>query len=215
VTPRTETVAPTVTARTPGVSARSVSQTGNITATFSEAVTGVSATTFTLRQGTTAVPAAVTYNATTRVATLDPTASLTADRTYTATLTSGIRDAAGNQLAATTWTFVTGPAPTITTVSPASAATGVPRNRSVTVTYSEAPTGFGTASATIVQVSTGAAVAAARSVVGNVLTIDPTASLAANTQYRVTVTGGSTAIRDAAGNPAQSRTWTFTTGSAL
>jgi Ca2+-binding RTX toxin-like protein len=207
--------APTVSARTPGLDARSVSQTGNVTATFSEAVTGVSGTTFTLRQGTTAVAAVVSYNATTRVATLNPNATLTADRTYTVSLSNGIRDAAGNPLAATTWTFVTGPAPTISTVSPASGATAVPRNRSVTVTYSEVPTGFGTANATITQVSNGTVVAAARSVAGNILTIDPTSSLAANTQYRVTVTGGSTAIRDAAGNPATTRSWTFTTGSAL
>jgi Bacterial Ig-like domain/Fibronectin type III domain len=215
VTPRVETVAPTVTARTPGVDARSVSQTGNITATFSEAVTGVGATTATLRQGTTAVAAAVTYNATTRVVTIDPTATLTADRTYTVTLTSGIRDVAGNQLAATTWTFVSGPAPTVVGFAPGSAATAVPRNRSVTISYSEPPTGFTATNATIVQVSNGAVVAAARSVAGNVLTIDPTASLAANTQYRVTVTGGATAVRDAAGNPVPTRTWTFTTGSVL
>ena len=215
VTPRTETVAPTLTARTPGVDARSVSQTGNVSATFSEAVTGVGATTFTLRQGTTAVAAAVTYNATTRVATLDPTATLTADRTYTVTLTPGIRGAAGNPLAATTWTFVSGPAPTVIGFAPGSAATAVPRNRSVTISYSEPPTGFTATNATITQVSNGAAVAAARSVSGNVLTIDPTASLAANTQYRVTVTGGAAAVRDAAGNPVPTRTWTFTTGSAL
>ncbi len=215
VTPRTETVAPTVTARTPGVDARSVSQTGNVTATFSEAVTGVGATTFTLRQGTTAVAAAVTYNATTRVATLDPTATLTADRTYTVTLTSGIRDAAGNPLAATTWTFVSGPAPTVIGFAPGSAATAVPRNRSVTISYSEAPTGFTATNATITQVSNGAVVTATRSVAGNILTIDPSASLAANTQYRVTVTGGATAVRDAAGNPVPTRTWTFTTGSVL
>jgi Bacterial Ig-like domain/Fibronectin type III domain len=215
VTPRAETVAPTVTARTPGVDARSASQTGNITATFSEAVTGVSATTVTLRQGTTAVAGAVTYNATTRVVTLNPTATLTADRTYTVTLTSGIRDAAGNQLAATTWTFVTGPAPTVIGFAPGSSATAVPRNRSVTISYSEAPTGFTATNATIVQVSNGAVVAAARTVSGNILTINPNASLAANTQYRVTVTGGSTAVRDAAGNPVPTRSWTFTTGSAL
>ncbi len=46
------------------------------TVTFNEPVTGVSNTTFTLKQGTSAVAAAVTYNPTTRTATLTPTAAL-------------------------------------------------------------------------------------------------------------------------------------------
>jgi hypothetical protein len=48
-----------------------------------------------------------------------------------------------------------------------------------------------------------------------VLTINPSATLLANTQYRVIITGDSTRIRDLAGNPLPSRSWTFTTGSAL
>src|SRR4029453_10708657 len=98
VTPRAEFVLPTITARTPATGARAVSQVANPPATFSEPVTGVNGTTtFVLRLGTTVVPATVTYNTTTRVATLDPTATLLADRTYTATL-SGVRDAAGNTM---------------------------------------------------------------------------------------------------------------------
>ena len=141
VTPRTDFVAPTVTARTPASGARSVSQTANVTATFSEAVTGVSGTTFQLRLGTTLVPAVVSYNAPTRVATLNPNVTLTADRIYTATLL-GVRDVAGNTMTASTWTFTTGPAPTITATTPAAGATGVRRNSNVTATFSEAITGF-------------------------------------------------------------------------
>ncbi|MDT7579374.1 MAG: hypothetical protein QOK35_638, partial [Pseudonocardiales bacterium] len=47
-----DTVAPTVTARTPGVDATAVAAGGNVTATFSEAVQGVGDTTFTLRPST-------------------------------------------------------------------------------------------------------------------------------------------------------------------
>jgi len=57
--------------------------------------------------------AAVTYNATTRVLTLNPNATLAANTKYTVTLTGGpaaIRDAAGNPLATTTWSFTTGTA---------------------------------------------------------------------------------------------------------
>jgi hypothetical protein len=217
VTPRTEFVAPTVTARTPASGALSVSQTANLTATFSEAVTGVSGTTFQLRLGTTLVPAVVSFNPLTRVATLNPSVTLTADRVYTATL-SGIRDIAGNTMATSTWSFTTGPNPTITTTTPVAGATGVRRNSNVTATFSEAITGFAVAGKVrIERVSTGAAVASAITfnTTTRVLTINPGASLLANTQYRVTITGGTTGVRDLAGNPLTTRIWTFTTGAAL
>ncbi|MCU1561711.1 MAG: heme peroxidase, partial [Arthrobacter sp.] len=71
VTPTGDTAAPTVTTRAPAAAATAVAVGSNVTATFSEAVTGTSATTFTLRTapatGTgTAVAGAVSYNATTR-----------------------------------------------------------------------------------------------------------------------------------------------------
>jgi hypothetical protein len=221
VTPRTEFVLPTVTARTPANGATGVSQTGNLTATFSEPVlvggaTGVSTTTFVLRQGTTVVPAGVTYVAATRVATLNPTANLLADRTYTVTL-SGIRDNAGNTMATTSWSFVTGPSPTITTTTPAANATGVRRNSNVTATFSENVTGISATTVRIIRVSNGAVVTAATSfnTTTHVLTINPGVTLNSNTQYRVTITGGTAAVRDLAGNPVATRTWVFTTGTAL
>ena len=217
VTPRTEFVAPTVTARTPAAGAVSFSQTANLTATFSEAVTGVSGTTFQLRLGTTVVPTVVSYNTLTRVATLNPVGTLTADRVYTVNLV-GIRDLAGNTMATTTWTFTTGPNPTITATTPATGATGVLRNSNVTATFSEAITGFAVAGKVrIERVSTGTEVASAVTfnTTTRVLTINPGTSLLANTQYRVTITGGTTGVRDLAGNPLTTRIWTFTTGAAL
>lgn len=126
-------------------------------------------------------------------------------------------DAAGNPLATKTWSFTTGPVPTVTASSPASNATGVARNANVTATFSEAIVGYGTTSATIVRTSTGAAVAAVVSynATTRVLTINPSASLTASTKYTVTLTGSTTTIRDAARNPLTTRTWTFTTGTAL
>ena len=187
-----------------------------MTAKFSEAVTGVSRTTFVLRQGTTVIPAVVTYNATTRVATLNPTSTLLADRTYKATL-SGIRDVAGNTMATSAWSFITGPAPTITKRTPAAGAIGVRRNANTTVTFSESITGISATTVKITRVSTGAAITAVRSfnTTSKVLTINPSASLLSNTQYRVTITGGTRGARDLAGNPVITRSWTFTTGSAL
>ncbi|TFD07679.1 Ig-like domain-containing protein [Cryobacterium sp. TMT1-66-1] len=211
VTPRTEFVLPTVTARTPAADARSVSQTGNLTATFSEPVTGVSGTTFVLRRGATVIAAVVSYNATTRVATLNPSVTLLADRTYTATL-SGIRDAAGNTMATSTWSFITGPAPTITALTPAAGATAVGRLVSPTATFSEAITGFTATSVTVTRPGTTIASTLSFNATTRVLTINPNATLLANTTYTVTITGGTGAVRDLAGNPVATRSWSYTTG---
>ncbi|CAH0326785.1 hypothetical protein SRABI128_05564 [Microbacterium sp. Bi128] len=102
--------------RNPAVHATAVSRETNITATFSEPVTSTSGNYFMLTNATTGAMVPVelySYNAATRVATLNPRGTLTANTKYTVTLTSstygGIRDAAGNPLQTTRWTFTTGP----------------------------------------------------------------------------------------------------------
>jgi methionine-rich copper-binding protein CopC len=100
-----DTTPPQVTGRSPASGATGVSASTNVTTTFDEPVQGVSGSTFALRQGSTSVSASVSYDSATRTATLDPSSSLTAGATYTANLTSGIRDLAGNALAATSWSF--------------------------------------------------------------------------------------------------------------
>jgi Bacterial Ig-like domain/Glycosyl hydrolases family 16 len=109
-----DTTAPTVMSTSPASGATAVAVAANVTGTFSEAMDASTVTpaTFTLTAGTgTTVPAAVTYNSTDKVATLNPGADLAAGTTYTATIkggTSGVKDAAGNALAADrTWTFTT------------------------------------------------------------------------------------------------------------
>ncbi|WP_364742849.1 Ig-like domain-containing protein [Arthrobacter sp. LAR12-1-1.1] len=94
-----------------------LARTANITATFSEAVAGTSTGNhFDLRNATTnaMIPVeAFSYNAVTRVATLNPNDTLAANTKYTATLTNGlyggILDAGGNPLQTTRWSFTTGP----------------------------------------------------------------------------------------------------------
>lgn len=96
-----ERTPPRVTSTNPASNATGVSGTASVRATFSEAMNAgtISTATFRLRKNgtTTNVPAVVTYNATTKQATLNPNATLTPG-TYTATVTSGARDVAGNSL---------------------------------------------------------------------------------------------------------------------
>ncbi len=212
-------VAPKVTVVSPAPNSTSVATSSNVAATFSTNVQGLSAGTFVLKSPSGAsVPAAVSYNATTRTATLNPSASLSADARYTATLVGGttaIRDANGTPLATTSWTFTTGPAPVITAKSPGSGASLVKRGTAVTVTFNEAVQGVGTGTFTLKNYVTGAVVSATvtRNGTTNQWILKPTMLLDAKTKYTVTVTGGPSAIGDLAGNSLVTTNWTFTTGS--
>ena len=77
--------------------------------TFSEVMdpATVNSSTFTLKQGATAINGAVTYSGTT--ATFTPTNTLTAGTSYTATMTTDAKSIKGNTLAANSvWSFTTG-----------------------------------------------------------------------------------------------------------
>jgi len=107
-------LAPFVVARKPAIGATKVAVSSNVTATFSEAVKGIvpaagAPATFTLRADDSSddVVAVVTYNATTRVATLNPTRNLAKGKVYWATLTGGITDATGKPLTQVSWSFKT------------------------------------------------------------------------------------------------------------
>jgi hypothetical protein len=217
-----DTAAPTVTSQTPSAGVTGVDRTKNVTATFSEPVQGVSGSTFTLRAGTSsAVAATVTYDAGTRVATLNPTADLAASTRYTATVTggNGVRDLAGNPLTTVTWTFTTAApadttAPTVTSRSPSAGATSVSRTGDVTATFNEAVTGV-SATTLVLRNAGGATVSAVVTRDGtnpNKWILNPSSTLPSFTRFTVFVTGGTSAIRDTAGNPLATVSWTFTTG---
>lgn len=102
---------PTVTSVTPPDGSTLVCpNTAVITATFSKAMNPatINTTTFTVSSSGTSVPGQVTYIAATNVATFTPSASLAASTTFTATITTGVKDTFGNALAADkVWTFTT------------------------------------------------------------------------------------------------------------
>ncbi len=215
VTPTEPNVAPTVTARTPAVNATGVAVFTNITSTFSEAVTGISGTTFTLRQGTAAngplVAAAVTATAT--GATLNPNANLQPNTLYTARLLTGITDTAGAALVPVTWSFTTADtnaAPTVTARTPAVNATGVAVFTNITSTFSEAVTGISGTTFTLRQgtAANGPLVAAAVTATATGATLNPNANLQPNTLYTARLLTG---ITDTAGAALVPVTWSFTT----
>jgi methionine-rich copper-binding protein CopC len=218
-----DTTAPTVTATNPTDGATGVAVSSNVTGTFSEAMdpSTVTSANFNLTDGTTGstVPAAVSYDSASRVATLNPTANLVAGRQYTATISVGVRDVAGNALAsARTWTFTTASAgggdttaPSVTATSPTANATGVAVSANVTANFSEAmdPATITSANFNLTDGSTAVPAAVSYNSTNNVATLNPTADLAAGRTYTATISVG---VKDVAGNAlASPRTWTFTT----
>jgi hypothetical protein len=215
----TNVTAPTVSSTNPANASTGAVLNQKITATFSEVVNSstVTATTFTVKQGTTAVAGTVTYAGTSAI--FAPTASLTASTVYTATVTTGVADLAGNALASNyVWTFTTGATsntvdPTVTSTVPASGATAVGINQAINATFS---TGMDTST-----INTGTFTLAGPGVTpvagivtynatSNVATFTPASNLVASTPYTATVTTGA---HDLSGNPlAASKVWTFTTG---
>jgi hypothetical protein len=217
-----DTTPPTVTAKSPAAGSTGVSTATAVTARFSEAVQNVTGTTVKLKvSGTsTAVPATVAYDSATDTATLQPKAALNATTKYTATLTAGIKDLAGNALKSLSWSFTTGSGtttasgPTLTSRSPADGATGISRWTNVVATFDEPVRNVGSGTFTLAPAAGGPAVAAAYSTnsAKTRWVLNPSAGLASKTRYTVTLVGGSSGITDLYGNPLKSTTWSFTTG---
>jgi uncharacterized protein (TIGR03437 family) len=209
------TTPPTVISTAPANAASGVPFANKLSATFSEAMdpATLTAVTFTLQQGATVIPGSVSYSGTS--ATFTPAGALVPLTVYTATITTGAKDLAGNALAANyPWIFTTGTTanttpPTVISTSPANASSGASISNPITATFSESldPLTITTASMSMQQGPTAVAGGVTYSGVTAVLT--PAAALAPATTYTVTLT---TAVKDLAGNSLGAPfTWVFTT----
>ena len=219
-----DTTPPTVTSATPANGASSVALGTAVTATFSEAINAATLTTTTvvLRNPANAVvPAAVSYNAGTRVATLTPSAALTTSTTYTATITggaAGVKDVAGNALASSVvWSFATilgdTTPPTVTSATPANGATDVGTTTLVTATFDE-PMAAASITTTTFELKNAAGAVVPSAVTydaaGRTATLTPSAALTPGVTFTATIMGGAGGVRDVAGNVATGHTaWSF------
>ena len=101
---------PTVVSTKPADAATGVEVTSQVTADFSEAVQNptVTTSTFNLKTNNINVPGSVTLSQDGKKATFTPSPSLVASTPYTATITTGVKDLAGNGLASNkVWSFTT------------------------------------------------------------------------------------------------------------
>ena len=210
---------PVVNSTTPANLVTGVAINSNVAATFSEVMDSatITSSTVTLKQGATVIPSAVTYAG--KIATLNPTSNLSSNTVYTATVTTGVKDLAGNSLAVNkTWSFTTGTvadttAPTVSFTNPANSDSGVYINDDITATFSEAMDAPTITTSTFILKQGTTVIPGTVTYVGNVATFNPTSNLVANTVYTGTITTG---VKDLADNAlAAEKTWSFTTGTTV
>ena len=212
--PPTDTTAPTVVYTRPDSGATGVAIDGNITATFSEEMdrSTITTSTFTLKQGTTPVTAKVSFAGTT--ATFTPTAKLSNGTRYTATITTGTTDLAGNAMASNyVWSFTTGmaadtTAPTVIFTSPVNGATAAPVNQKVNAAFSKAmnPATINSATFTLKKGTT--PVSGKVTSFASTATFAPASDFEKGKGYTATITTG---VKDLAGNAlASNYVWYFT-----
>src|ERR1017187_7915693 len=139
-----DTIAPTVTLTVPANGQTAVPFNRIVSVAFSENMDPASITTSTfLITGPGVTPVLGTVARAGTTATFTPTVPFTANTIYTGTITTGVKDLAGNAMASNfVFTFTTGAAtdttrPTVTGTINANGAIGVPTNTKVGVTFSE------------------------------------------------------------------------------
>lgn len=218
-----DSVAPTVTTTAPLDAATGVALNANVTATFSELMNAATisspGSTFTLAQSGTPVTGVVTYSGMTAV--FNPTANLTATVPYTATVSTGAKDVAGNALAADkVWSFTTGAvadvvAPTVISTAPADTDTGIAINANITAAFSELMDAATVTDLSFTLAQSGTPVTGAVSYLGTSATFNPTSDLASSSVYTATVLSGASGVADLAGNSlAVDKVWSFTTAAS-
>jgi hypothetical protein len=179
--------------------------------------TTITTATFTLTQGTNSVSGFVSYSGT--IATFAPAGNFLANTLYTATITTGAKDLAGNALLNNyVWSFTTGAAvvvtpPQVSSTDPANAASGVALNQKVAATFTKTMDASTITAATFTLTQGTTTVSGFVSYSGTTAILAPSSSLAPNTIYTATITTGA---KDLSGNSlANNYVWTFTTGAQV
>ncbi len=209
---------PKVISTDPVNGATTVALNKKITADFDKVMdaTSINTATFKLSTGSNAVTGTVTFTGTTAI--FIPSANLMPSSLYTATITTGAKDVAGNNLANNyIWSFTTGTSidntpPTVVLTDPADLATNVLINKIVSAKFSESmdPTTINATSFILMQGLI--TVPGTVSYSGLTASFIPSSNLIAGTTYKATITTGA---QDLAGNAiASNYVWTFTTGSS-
>lgn len=183
-----------------------------ISATFSKNMNGVTITntTFTLQQGANSIAGSVTYSG--KIAVFTPTSILAINTIYTATITTGVADTSGNNMAANyVWTFKTGNAPVVISTDPVDGDLNVPFGKIITASFNTAMDPATITAASFLVKQGANVVAGTVTYAGTTAKFTPSSPLASNVPFTATITN---VVKDALGNNmAANYVWTFSTNS--
>jgi len=186
-----------------------------VTAKFNKKINPktINETSFTVTGTSTVVAGTVTYSDADSTATFTASSKFGDNTTFTARVTTDVKDLMGNALQADyVWVFSTGATilPVVVTTSPLNLATNVALNKTITATFS-VPMDQSTITSSSFTLKNGTSpVLGLVSGLGNSVSFIPTISLSPMTVYTVQITmgaknmDGSSIVKDT--------TWTFTTG---
>jgi hypothetical protein len=208
---------PTMISITPAPGATAVSTDSKITIKFTKAIQAASVTSATLlvTNGSTAISGS--YAVTGDTVVFDPTADLPVSATINVQLTPSIKDTAGNALIATISSSFTTAAtvtsdltpPTVVSITPANAATGVSVSTTITVTFSENVQALASGNFTVT--ANNVAVPGVIATTGTTSTFTPNAVFLGSAAINVNISG----VKDTTGNTlASNYASTFTTAAS-
>ncbi|MBK8404349.1 MAG: Ig-like domain-containing protein [Saprospiraceae bacterium] len=187
-----------------------------IRATFSEVMDAstFSASSFIVTDGTNQIDGVISYNGTT--VSFQPATLLDPNVTYTAILTSAIKNISGTPLVNDyVWTFMTinNVSPFVISTDPANEETNVVLSKVITATFSEAMNVASINSSSFILRQGTNIISGVVSYSGVTASFTPAASLVANTTYTVTISGS---VKSQKGvNMSADYVWIFSTGSIL
>lgn len=206
------TVTPMVASTDPANNVNNVVLNKSVSVTFNMPMKAstITATTYTLKQGTTAISGTITYSGTT--ATFIPAASLAANTVYTATVSKAVTNLDNTTIIADyVWKFTTGAvvAPIVTSTDPINLSTGISLSKTITANFSMAmdPSTINATNFTLKRGTT--TVAGVVTYSGTTATFNPTNDLLENTLYTATISIGAKNLAGVA--LANDYVWNFTT----
>lgn len=208
-------ILPRVTSTNPIKDATGIEINNNVSAVFNVVMdpSTITAENFVLKQGTTNIAGVVDYSGST--ATFNPATDLTPNTSYTATITTGVKEESGLSMTLPySWNFTSGAAlditkPSVSLTGPLNNASGVVRNNVVSVTFSEPMDALTINSNTFYLMQGSTTIPGTVTYSGTTAKFTSTNILEANTLYTATMTTG---VKDVAGNAlAANLVWSFTT----
>jgi hypothetical protein len=206
-------VRPTVLSTDPVGNATGISLNNPISAIFSVSMNASTATKFTLKQGATNVAGLSASSGAT--ASFTPAIALLPNTLYTVTISKTATNESGvTMLNDYTWSFTTGAlpdttVPTVTSTNPANSATGIARNKVVSITFSETMDASTITASTLILKQGNVVIAGTIAYSAQTATFTSATILDEGLVYTATLTTG---IKDMAGNALAANTvFTFTT----